>query len=126
MMLTILVAGPYRSGTGGDPALIERNLERLEQAALAIYERGHLPMIGEWIALPLARAAGSARIGDAVSEKFLYPASHRLLSRCDAVLRIDGASTGADNDVRLAQSIRLTIFRNLAEIPAVNVESRTQ
>jgi len=126
MMLTILVAGPYHSGTGGDPALIERNLERLEQAALAIYERGHLPMIGEWIALPLARAAGSARIGDAVSEKFLYPASHRLLSRCDAVLRIDGASTGADNDVRLAQSLGLTVFRNLAEIPAPNVDSRAQ
>jgi hypothetical protein len=116
-MMTILVAGPYRSGTGGDAALIERNLHRLEQAALSIYHRGHVPMIGEWLALPLARAAGSTRLGDAISEEFLYPASRRLLARCDALLRVGGESAGADEDVRMAQRLGLRIYRDLAEIP---------
>lgn len=50
----ILIAGPYRSGTDGDPQRIAANLARLEQAALAVYQRGHVPVIGEWLALPLA------------------------------------------------------------------------
>ena len=118
-MLTIMVAGPYRSGTGGDSLLIEANLRRLEQAALAIYRRGHVPMIGEWLALPLARAAGSTRLGDPISEEFLYPASRRLLSRCDAVLRVAGPSQGADGDVQLAQALGLRIFHDVAQIPSV-------
>jgi hypothetical protein len=122
-MMTILVAGPFRSGTGGDAALIELNLYGLEQAALAIYRRGHLPMIGEWLAMPLAKAAGSTRLGDAISEEFLYPASHRLLSRCDAVLRIAGASKGADDDVRVAQCLGLLIYRDLADIPVADTDT---
>jgi len=126
--MTILVAGPCRSGTGGDAALIERNLQRLEQAALAIYRRGHVPMIGEWLALPLAKAAGSSRLGDAISEEFLYPASRRLLSRCDAVLRIGGESKGADEDVRVAQGLGLRIYRELADVPvadSANIQARS-
>jgi hypothetical protein len=115
-MMTILVAGPFRSGTGGDAALIDLNLHRLEQAALALYRLGHVPMIGEWLALPLAKAAGSSRLGDAISEEFLYPASRRLLCRCDALLRIGGASSGADEDVRVAQSLGLRIYRDIADV----------
>lgn len=69
----ILIAGPYRSGTDGDPQRIAANLARLEQAALAVYQRGHVPVIGEWLALPLAAAAGSTQVGDAVSEAFSLP-----------------------------------------------------
>ena len=122
-MMTILVAGPYRSGTGGDAALIARNLARLEQAALSIYRRGHVPLIGEWLALPLARAAGSTRLGDAISEEYLYPASRRLLSRCDALLRIDGESRGADEDVRVAQRLGLRIYRDIADVPPADVNA---
>lgn len=116
--LTILIAGPYRSGTGGDARLLERNLHVLEQAALAVYRLGHLPMIGEWLALPLARAAGSTALGDAVSEEFLYPVAARLLQRCDAVYRIEGASKGADQDVRIAQELELPVYVGLEQIPA--------
>lgn len=75
----ILIAGPYRSGTEGDPARIASNLARLEAAALAVYQKGHVPVIGEWLALPLANAAGSQQFGDAISETFLYPVAHRLI-----------------------------------------------
>ena len=54
----VLVAGPYRSGTGDDPRKIEENLARLETAALEVWNRGHLPVIGEWVALPSLGARG--------------------------------------------------------------------
>jgi hypothetical protein len=62
--LIILVAGPYRSGTNGDAEKIAANLQQLERHALAVYRAGHLPMIGEWVALPLSRVTGSQNIGD--------------------------------------------------------------
>ncbi|AWV01007.1 DUF4406 domain-containing protein [Burkholderia sp. JP2-270] len=121
--LLVLVAGPYRSGTDGDPARIAANLHRLEAAALAVYRRGHVPMIGEWVSLPLAVAAGSRQIGDEISEAFLYPAAHRLLQRCDAVWRIDGASRGADADVSLARQLGKPVYFAIDEIPVAQDDS---
>jgi hypothetical protein len=104
--------------------MIAANLQRLEEAALRVYQLGHMPMIGEWVALPLAAAAGSKALGDAVSEAFLYPVAGRLIRRCDAVFRIAGASQGADADVRLAQELGLPVYRSFNEIPqaATSVE----
>ncbi|EPC5667315.1 NUDIX hydrolase [Serratia liquefaciens] len=113
----ILIAGPYRSGTNGDAQRIADNLHRLEQAALAVYQRGHVPVIGEWLALPLAAAAGSTQLGDAVSEAFLYPVAHRLIAQCQAIYRIEGASAGADNDVRLANEWGIPVYYRLDDIP---------
>jgi hypothetical protein len=101
--MMILIAGPYRSGTGDDPALMAANLARLEAAALPIFEKGHVPMIGEWAALPVWRQAGGKTIGDEAYERILHPTAHRLLAHCDAVLRLQGASKGADNDVAIAR-----------------------
>ena len=113
----ILIAGPYRSGTNDDPTLIARNLARLEAAALEVYRAGHIPMIGEWVALPLMHQAGSRSLGDAIAEEFLYPVASRLLERCDAVYRIEGQSKGADQDVLLAKERGLPVFRQAEEIP---------
>lgn len=87
----ILVAGPVRSGTNNHPELIAANLDAMAQVALSIYRKGHIPVIGEWLALPIAKAAGSKETGDPISEEFLYPVAHRLISRCDAILRIPGS-----------------------------------
>lgn len=116
----ILIAGPYRSGTGGDPQKIAANLHRLEQAALTVYQRGHIPVIGEWLALPLSAAAGSQQLGDPISEAFLYPVAHRLISCCQGVYRLDGASGGADNDVLVAERLGLPVYYQLDEIPQVS------
>jgi len=112
-----LIAGPYRSGTGNNPKLIEKNLERLESYSLPIYKKGHIPLIGEWVALPIVRQAGSKSLGDAVSEQFLYPVADRLLERCDAVLRIAGESKGADEDVRIAGERGLPVYFRVEDIP---------
>jgi hypothetical protein len=121
--MMILIVGPYRSGTGNDPGKMASNLERLETTALEVYRRGHLPVIGEWVALPLMRRAGMKEVGDPVYEEFAYPASHRLLRCCDAIFRIEGKSGGADGDVRLAQELGMPVFRSLDEVPGMSGEA---
>jgi hypothetical protein len=115
--LIILIAGPYRSGTDDDPQRISANLRRLESFALPIFRAGHIPLIGEWIALPIMRDDGSTAVGDAIYDRFAYPVASRLVGRCDAMFRIDGASKGADEDVRLARARGLPVFTRLSELP---------
>ena len=115
--MLILIAGPYRSGTNDDPKLMTENLRRLEAVALPLFRKGHVPMIGEWVALPLLEQAGSRKPGDAAYEEILYPVAHRLLEKCDAVFRIEGASKGADEDVRIAKERGLKVYYRLEEVP---------
>ena len=115
--LMILIAGPYRSGTGDDPEKMQQNLRNLESVALPLYRAGHIPLIGEWLALPLLREAGSQRPGDAIYDEILYPIANRLIARCDAVLRLPGASKGADEDVRLTNELGLPVYYRFEEVP---------
>jgi len=115
--MLILIAGPYRSGTNDNPDLMKQNLSNLEAASLQVFRKGHVPMIGEWVALPLIRLAGSVKPGDAAWEEIQYPVAHRLLQKCDSVFRIPGASRGADEDVRLAKERGLPVYYTLEEVP---------
>lgn len=112
--LLILIAGPYRSGTGGDPQLIARNLARLEEVSGPIFRLGHVPMIGEWAALPILRTLDAVDAGEG---DVMYETAHRLLQHCDAVLRLPGESAGADKDVEIAKERGLPVYRSLEEIP---------
>ena len=116
--MMILIAGPYRSGTEDDPAKMAVNLARLEAAAFPIFQKGHVPMIGEWAALPILRGAGGGAPGSATYDAVMHPTAHRLLAKCDGVLRLPGASAGADNDVRIAQERGIHVWTSLDEIPA--------
>ena len=118
--LMILVAGPYRSGTNDEPDRMRANLRALEVVALRIYRAGHIPMIGEWVALPLLDVAGSTRVGGDLWEEIVYPVANRLLTKCDGVLRLTGASKGADNDVRLAQERGIPVYYRIEEVPGVD------
>lgn len=115
--LMILVAGPYRSGTGDDPHLIEANVHAMTSAALVLYRLGHLPVLGEWFALPLIKAAGSTHIGDSIFNEIFHPVATRLIDRCDAVWRIGGPSAGADEMVKIGMAKGKTIFYKLEDIP---------
>jgi len=117
--MLILIAGPYRSGTNDDPVLIERNVRGMESYALPIFRAGHIPILGEWLSLPLVRLGGSIRIGDEVFHEVFHPIAIRLLEKCDGVLRVGGPSTGADEMVRVGRSLGLAIYTTLAEIPKV-------
>jgi hypothetical protein len=103
--------------------LLAANLRRLEEAAWPIFRAGHLPMIGEWVALPVLRSAGASGVGDPLAEKVLYPTAQRLLEHCDAVLRLPGDSTGADQDVAIARQLNLPVYHQLDEIPGYRSES---
>jgi hypothetical protein len=115
--MLILIAGPYRSGTGDDPTKMAENLRRLEEASWPIFRAGHVPMIGEWVALPIWRVAGGESIGDALYDEILHPTAGRLIERCDAVLRLAGESKGADNDVRLAKERGIPVYYSIEELP---------
>ena len=115
--MMILIAGPYRSGTNDDPALIRKNVHNMESYALPIFRAGHIPVLGEWLALPLVALAGSEKIGDAAFDEIFHPIAVRLLEKCDAVLRVGGPSVGADEMVRVGRSLGLKIYASLAEIP---------
>lgn len=113
----ILVAGPYRSGTNDDPALIEANVKQMTSASLSVYRRGHIPMMGEWVALPLIEEAGSREMGDAIFNEIFHPIAANLIDFCDGVLRIGGASAGADYMLEVARSKSKVVYMNLEEIP---------
>jgi hypothetical protein len=114
----ILVAGPYRSGTNDDPALIAKNVQAMTGTSLRLFRAGHLPVMGEWLALPLVEHAGSRGIGDAVFNEIFHPIARRLVAKCDACLRIGGPSAGADEMVSLARQHGKAVYFSIEEIPS--------
>ena len=117
--MLILVAGPFRSGTGDDPVLIAANMRLMTEASLVLFRRGHMPVTGEALALPMIEAAGSERIGDAAFDEIFHPLARRLFHKLDAVLRVGGASAGADEMVALARERGLPVYRSVDEVPAI-------
>lgn len=118
--MMILIAGPYRSGTGDDPDKMAANVKTMEGYALPIFRLGHIPVLGEWFALPLVYLAGSREVGDEAFNEIFHPIAQRLLEKCDAVLRVGGESKGADLMVRVANKNGLQAFKNIEEIPSAN------
>ena len=117
--LMILVAGPYRSGTNDIPELIEANVKAMSDTALELYRMGHMPVLGEWFALPLIEAAGSKEVGDEIFNGIFHPIAVQLIDHCDAVLRIGGASSGADEMVKTGELKGKIIFLDKANIPSI-------
>ena len=115
--MLILIAGPYRSGTGDDPEKIVANIRLMEEFALPIYRLGHIPLLGEWLALPLVKLAGSQQVGDRPFNEIFHPIAERLLEKCDGVLRVGGESKGADLMVEIARKKGLQVYFKLEEIP---------
>ena len=116
--LMILVAGPYRSGTGDDPGKLDANVRAMNEVALALFRAGHLPVTGEALALPLLETAGSTRPGDALFQEIFHPIAEQLLSRCDAVLRAGGPSEGADRMIAQACAQGKDVYTSPDDIPA--------
>jgi molybdopterin biosynthesis enzyme len=65
----------------------------------------------------LVALAGSKQIGDEPFNEIFHPIAERLLEKCDAVLRVGGASQGADLMVDVARKRGLKIYFALDEIP---------
>jgi len=107
-----MVAGPYGSGAVSEEER-QRNLDALNRAALALFERGYVPVIGVNNALPVIRLDGSP---DA-SDRIMMPYSLALSERCDACLRIGGASNGADEEVERFRAAGKPVYYKLEDVP---------
>ena len=106
----IMIAGPYRSG-GGGPDMHARRLRELNGAAHAVFRKGHIPVIGVNMALPVIGRRGRAALRGADD------ADLALAERCDGVLRMGGKSDGADPEVELIRSRGGAVFFSLEEVP---------
>lgn len=116
--LLVLVAGPFRSGTGDDPEKIAANIAAMNHAALDVFDAGHVPVTGESMALPLAELRGSRKLGDEPFDAVFHPFGRRLVERCDAVLRVGGTSAGCDEMEAIARAGGKPVVRDVAELPA--------
>jgi hypothetical protein len=113
----IFIAGPYRSGTHDNPELMAQNLRVMNEAALRLFQAGHLPVVAEWFSLPLIETAGSQRVGDEIFNEIFHPVARQIAKRCDACLRLGGPSAGADGMVKLAQESGQQVFYRLEDVP---------
>jgi len=121
--LLILISGPYLSGTNGDESLIAQNLARMESYALPLFKKGHLGVVGEWAAWPVIKSAGGNSHSSPQFTEYQYPVAHRLLEKCDAALRIPGASKGADLEMEKAQQMGKIIFTDLDQVPDITQQA---
>jgi hypothetical protein len=90
----ILIAGP--------------NIGAMEHAAQALFRAGHVPVLGEWLASPLAAS-------ERTFEDVFTPVLERLVERCDALLRLPGASGDTDAVVALARTRGLRVYLTLSD-----------
>lgn len=107
----IMIAGPYRTGTRTIEER-ERNLKVLNEAAYEVFRRGHVPVVGVNLALPVIDAAGEARY-----DEIMMPLSLAIAKRCDGILRVGGESGGADREVEIVQRNGGAVFQKLDDIP---------
>jgi hypothetical protein len=108
----IWVCGPYATG-GASPSQRAANLRVLNEAALDLFRRGHTPVIGANMALPMIEVAGL----DDASHEIRLPLSLALLDRCDACLRIGGESRGSDIEVEAFKASGRPVYSSLSDIP---------
>jgi hypothetical protein len=84
------------------------DIAAMEEAALMLFRAGHIPLLGEWIASPLAA-------GEPAFEDVFTPILERLVERCDALLRLPGASSDADALAGMATARGLRVYCSLDE-----------
>lgn len=111
--LWIMVSGPYTSGTK-DPQVRAANLRAMNAVAHEVWKRGHVPVIGVNMALPVIDAAGADQF-DAV----MMPLSMALAERCDACLRVGGPSKGADEEMALIRAKGGQVFTRIEDVPII-------
>ncbi len=107
----IMISGPYGTGarTGADRAA---NLGAMNRAAVEVLRRGHVPVVGVNMALPIIEADGPASY-----DEHMMPISLAVADRCDAVLRIGGDSKGADAEVERIRARGGRVYRSIDEVP---------
>ena len=107
----IMIAGPYTSGSTDKEKWKQNHIE-LNKVAYEVHLKGHIPVIGVNVALPIIETVGFDKF-----DELMMPISLAMAERCDAVLRVGGKSTGADQEVDIFRKKGLPIYYNLDEVP---------
>lgn len=84
------------------------NIAAMESAAQTLYRAGHVPVLGEWIACPLAA-------GEPTFEGVFAPILERLVERCDGLLRLPGGSSDADVLAGMARCRGLRVYYSVED-----------
>ena len=95
----------------------------MESYTLPLFKKGHLGMVGEWAAWPVIKSAGGNSHSSPEFTEYQYPVAHRLLEKCDAVLRIPGDSKGADLEMEKARQMGKIIFTDLDQVPDITQQA---
>lgn len=106
--MKIAIAGPYSAPTGKER---QQNLDAMNEAAAAIYEMGHIPIIGVNAALPVLE---KSEVDD--EYKLIMDISMAMVESCDALLLL-APSPGANREHDLMVSLGKPVYRLLSEIP---------
>ena len=81
-------------------------------------------MTGEWGALPLIHVCRFYKTRGWYVARSSIPVAHRLLEKSDDILRLDGTSKEADEDVRIAKEKVLKIYYNIEDVPYAEWKSK--
>ena len=100
--MKIYIAAPY---TKGDVVL---NIRRVIQAADALVAMGHTPLI--------PHLTHFWHLISPKSHEFWLSYDLELLDFCDALLRLDGESAGADKEVEYAEQHCIMVFHSVEEL----------
>ena len=110
----VMISGPYTHGAKNAQDR-QKNLDRLNKIALEVFKKGYIPIIGMNMALPIVNTSHDENLFD----KMMMPVALALVSRCDYLLRVEGASSGADDETELALSLGKMVFYNINDIPRI-------
>ena len=84
----------------------------MNAVAYEVFRRGHVPIIGVNLALPIIEAAG-----EDTYEAIMMPLSLAAADRCDAVLRIGGPSRAADDEVERIRARGGLVYERVDDLP---------
>ncbi len=90
----------------------------MNRAAVEVFRKGHTPIIGVNLALPMIRA-----MGEEYYDEMMMPIALAAAERCDAVLRIGGPSTGADEEVAFFRGRGLPAYTTLSDLPDMGLSA---
>ena len=108
----ILISGPYTHGAKNAQDR-NKNLRRLNETALAVFEKGYLPVVAINLALPLVL------INKDVEGRIMMPMALAIAARCDCALRVGGPSSGADDEIALMKSLGKPVYYGFDDLPAI-------
>jgi len=105
-MLMVYVASPFSEGDR------QGNVERQNAMANVLLNEGYLPFS------PLIMGDAMEQMQPRMWEEWME-ACYGWLSRCDALLRLEGESVGADLEMKEAARLGIPIVFNVAELQAL-------